>query len=231
MNDSNFLVFACYLPPENSSRGRDAPSFFAHLLAQIYLNDECGAMWLTGDFHSRIGSLPDKLNDIDCVPMRNTIDKRINQQDGYDTHQVSRKDQRGGGLPIVYQKNLDVKLVKNDCQSTHFELIECKIAIKNQHFRLGVIYRPPPSTANKFRNSIIFEEWSRFLDRTVVVSEELIITGDLNFHLDDPTDNDAHKFLETLEEHGLSQHVAGKTHVHGHNLDVVITRKKQIYFV
>ncbi|CAG2256686.1 unnamed protein product [Mytilus edulis] len=78
-NDSNFLVFACYLPPENSSRGRDAPSFFAHLLAQIYLNDECDAILLTGDFNSRIGSLPDTLNDIDCVPMRNTIDKSINQ--------------------------------------------------------------------------------------------------------------------------------------------------------
>ncbi|VDI45621.1 Hypothetical predicted protein, partial [Mytilus galloprovincialis] len=157
-----------------------------------------------------------------------TIDKLVTSElipDGYDIHQVSRKDQRGGGLAVVYKTNLDVKLVKNDCHSTHFELMECKIATKNQHLRLCVIYRPPPSKANKFRNSIFFEEWSRFLDRTVVVSEELIITGDLNFHLDDPTDNDAHKFLETLEEHGLSQHVTGKTHVHGHTLDVVITRE------
>ncbi|CAG2233223.1 unnamed protein product [Mytilus edulis] len=124
-----------------------------------------------------------------------TIDKLVTSElipDGYDIHQVSRKDQRGGGLAVV-----DVKVVKNDCHSTHFELMECKIATKNQHLRLCVIYRPPPSKANKFRNSIFFEEWSRFLDRTVVVSEELIITGDLNFHLDDPTDNDAHKFLET----------------------------------
>ncbi|CAC5366261.1 unnamed protein product [Mytilus coruscus] len=79
MNNSNFLVFACYLPPINSSRGRDAPRFFALLLAQIYLNDECDAIMLTGYFNSRIGSLPDTLNDIDCVPMRNTIDKSINQ--------------------------------------------------------------------------------------------------------------------------------------------------------
>ncbi|CAC5366262.1 unnamed protein product [Mytilus coruscus] len=79
MNDSNFLVFTCYLLPINSSRGRDAPRFFALLLAQIYLNDECDAMMLTGYFNSRIGSLPDTLNDIDCVPMRNTIDKSINQ--------------------------------------------------------------------------------------------------------------------------------------------------------
>ena len=35
--DSDFVVFSCYLPPENSTRGRDAQTFFAHLLAQMYL--------------------------------------------------------------------------------------------------------------------------------------------------------------------------------------------------
>ena len=38
-------------------------------------------------------------------------------------------------------------------------------------------------------------------------------------------DTEAYKFLESLEEHGLSQHVIGKTHVHGHTLDVLITRE------
>ncbi|XP_078340537.1 uncharacterized protein LOC144627416 [Crassostrea virginica] len=85
--------------------------------------------------------------------------------------------------------------------------------------------RSPPSIANKFRNSIFFEEWSRFLDRTVIVPEELVLTGDLNFHFDNPMDTEANKFLESLEEHGLSQHVIGKTHVHGHTLDVLITRE------
>ena len=38
-------------------------------------------------------------------------------------------------------------------------------------------------------------------------------------------DTEANKFLESLEKHGLSQHINGKTHVHGHTLDVLITRE------
>ncbi|VDI13379.1 Hypothetical predicted protein [Mytilus galloprovincialis] len=68
--------------------------------------------------------------------------------------------------------------------------------------------------ANKFRNSIFFEE----------VSEELILTGDLNFYLYDPTDNDAHKFLETPGVHGFSQHVYGAYPRCSHN------KRKQLNF-
>jgi hypothetical protein len=34
-----------------------------------------------------------------------------------------------------------------------------------------------------------------------------------------------YKFLQILSEHGLLQHVSGPTHVHGHTLDVLITRE------
>ena len=54
---------------------------------------------------------------------------------------------------------------------------------------------------------------------------ELIITGDFNFHLDDPNDSNSRTFLEILDEHSLSQHVVGATHVRGHTLDVVIARE------
>lgn len=79
MDDSSFIVFSCYLPPENSTRGRDAQSFFSHLLAHIYLNEDCDAIFLSGDFNSRIGSLSDSLNDIDCIPKTKPMDKSINQ--------------------------------------------------------------------------------------------------------------------------------------------------------
>jgi hypothetical protein len=47
-----------------------------------------------------------------------------------------------------------------------------------------VIYRPPPSRTNKLKNTTLFEEWTEFLDRLFVIPDELLITGDLNFHLD-----------------------------------------------
>ncbi len=51
--DASFVMFSCYLPPDNSTRGRDAQSLFAHLLAQIYTHSECNSMFFGGDFNSR----------------------------------------------------------------------------------------------------------------------------------------------------------------------------------
>lgn len=51
-----------------------------------------------------------------------------------------------------------------------------------------------------------------------------MITCDLNVHIDNPKDSEGNKFLLTLEEHSLSQHVVGATHTKGHSLDVLVTR-------
>ena len=85
------------------------------------------------------------------------------------------------------------------------------------------MYRPPPSKRNGFKNSVFFDEWSLYLDRIPVITNDVIITGDLNFHLDNINDADAVHFNGTLEAHGLVQHVVGPTHKKGHTLDVVIT--------
>ena len=66
--DYSFMVFSCYLPPENSVRGRDAQGFFAHLLAQIYTYSDCDSMCIGADFNSRIGRLSDILIDLDTIP-------------------------------------------------------------------------------------------------------------------------------------------------------------------
>ncbi|VDI48001.1 Hypothetical predicted protein, partial [Mytilus galloprovincialis] len=78
-SDTKFIIFVCYLPPENSSRGRDAQSFFAHLLTQIYTYSDCDNILLLGDFNSRIGALSETLCLTDNVPKRDILDKSINQ--------------------------------------------------------------------------------------------------------------------------------------------------------
>ncbi|CAG2225152.1 unnamed protein product [Mytilus edulis] len=57
------------------------------------------------------------------------------------------------------------------------------------------------------------------------ISDDIILTGDLNFHLEDKFDCDARKFTETLSDRGLVQHVFGAFRVTGHTLDVIITRE------
>ncbi len=67
---------------------------------------------------------------------------------------------------------------------------------------------------------MFFDEWCLYLDRLAIISNDVIITGDLNFHLDNINDADAVRFNGTLEVHGLVQYVVGPTY----KMDVVITR-------
>lgn len=55
----------------------------------------------------------------------------------------------------------------------------------------------------------------------------VVMTGDFNFHVDEPTDRGAVAYLDPLESAGFQQHVRKSTgtHCHGHTLDLVISRK------
>ena len=73
-SDYCFVVFSCYLPPEQSKWGRDASSFYSHLLSQVYLYTEADAIYICGDLNSRIGRVDDYINDIDDIPSRVALD-------------------------------------------------------------------------------------------------------------------------------------------------------------
>ena len=151
-----------------------------------------------------------------------SVDKPVISEitpNGYSIHQIARNGKTGGGIAVIHKSNIEVKRSKHSQTFSHFELLECDVVVKSHHFRLCVIYRPPPSRTNKLKNTTFFEEWSEFLDHLVVIPDELLITGDLNFHLDNVNLSDTRKFDETL-----SDHVQGATHNKGHTLDVVITR-------
>lgn len=87
-----------------------------------------------------------------------------------------------------------------------------------------MVYRPPRSKKNNFQVSAFLDEFPLLLQSSTAMSEEVIITGDLNFHLDDPSDHNARKFLDILDEQGFVQHVVGATHIRGYTLDFFITR-------
>lgn len=82
---------------------------------------------------------------------------------------------------------------------------------------MTVVYSPPPSQADGFRNSLFFEKYN-YLENLAILPEDLIITGDFKIHLDDSNNTEAEKLLRVLEEHGLSKHVRGATHIRGHIL-------------
>ena len=68
------------MPPENSVWGRDSQEFLSHVLSNIYINNDCDAIFVCGDLNAIIGALDDlsEFDDVNSVN-RQVIDKTINQ--------------------------------------------------------------------------------------------------------------------------------------------------------
>ncbi|XP_066016040.1 uncharacterized protein [Pocillopora verrucosa] len=71
---------------------------------------------------------------------------------------------------------------------------------------------------------MFLDEFSSFLEGLVSTTNALLVAGDFNFHIDEPNDCDARRFLQVLESFDLIQHVSEATHKNGHVLDLIITR-------
>ncbi len=70
----SFIIICCYLPPENSTRGHDGATFYENLLQQIYIHYNVDAIYICGDFNSRISDKHDYIPDIDQIQSRKVID-------------------------------------------------------------------------------------------------------------------------------------------------------------
>ena len=127
----------------------------------------------------------------------------------------------GGGVGLLYKRGFCTKT--RMCQHS-FRSFECMDVtfINRKSIRALVEYRPP-ETGTVI--DLFFEEFSSLLEEVVVCSEELLIIGDFNFHMDDTADRYAAQFGSLLELLNLKQHVAVPTHRSGHILDLVISRK------
>ena len=62
------------------------------------------------------------------------------------------------------------------------------------------------------------------MSQLTTCKSELIVLGDVNIHLDNQTLHHTVEFIQSLERHGLQQHIQVTTHHHGHTLDALITR-------
>ena len=144
--------------------------------------------------------------------------------EGYKIEQLPRNYADGGGVALVYRRCFKVK---KDVKTIHrsFELINIHITSAcNHNLRLVVIYRAPPSLENGFTVRMFLEEFSSFQEGLVLTTSTLLVAGDFNFHIDEPNDCDARRFLQVLESFDLIQHVSEATHKKGHILDLIITR-------
>ena len=156
-----------------------------------------------------------------------TADTHINAllPPGYSIHHVNRhNDERGGGVALVYKDSIPIKLCKH-VFLTQFEYMKCSVELNKKNIDIFVVYRPPPSPTNGLTVSAFITEWSDFLPQHTLSKSDIVLLGDINFHLENSTQSNSRSFIQTLESNNLKQHTQGPTHYSGHTLDVVITRE------
>ena len=87
-----------------------------------------------------------------------------------------------------------------------------------------IVYRPPPSGENKLTIPAFLSEFDDFLLYVNTLSGKVLMLGDYNVHVNKPEKPDVKRYLSSLDEVGLHQHVVGPTHRCGNTLDHVISR-------
>ena len=143
---------------------------------------------------------------------------------GYEFIHHPRAKRRSGGLGIIFKDCINIKKITIGKSATvNFECLNCIASVKNKSVTIGIIYRPPPTNANGFSNTAFFNEWEDYLNNLMLLKHEILLTGDINFHLDCKTSSSTKQFLSTLDSCNFSQHVDATTHICGHTLDFVAT--------
>ena len=138
---------------------------------------------------------------------------------GYNIRHTPRET-RGGGTAIIHRSSLRVSqapVLAGECDFSTFECQECLLR-GSRTVRLFVLYRPPNNRNHTMGQ--FFEEFANLLEALSTWNGHILITGDLNIHMDDPADRVTNEMKALLSSFGLEQHVKQRTHRSGHILDI-----------
>ena len=138
--------------------------------------------------------------------------------EGYDFRHVPRVDKNGGGVAIAYRSNIRVDILEDDSYKT-FEKLEALVTVDNKSVRIISVYRSDPHGINV---SKFMEEFAEYILTLSVKSDQILLCGDLNLHLDEKDHPDIQSFISLLNCCGLRQIVKEPTHRGNHILDTVI---------
>jgi len=94
---------------------------------------------------------------------------------------------RGGGTALLVKEGINVSNVYSD-EKTSFEVSEWLVSFESTRVRIVIVYRPPYSEDHPITAGVFFHEFAEYLESVVMSSDKLLITGDINFHMDVPTD-------------------------------------------
>ena len=106
------------------------------------------------------------------------------------------------------------------------EIMESLLVTKKRKVRFVCIYRPEPSDKNHYTMTEYYDEFSEIMAHYNMLSDELVVLGDFNFHVNKPHKSDVKEFMSILEANNLTNWVHEPTHISGNTLDLIITREK-----
>lgn len=125
-----------------------------------------------------------------------------------------RLTRHGGGLTLVFRDSFCCSLT-DTASFDSFEMQMCKVG-KTHPYYCVLVYRPP-GLARTF-----LDDFSEFLT-SIIKLHRVLVLGDFNLHIDDPTCLIAAELLTTMDSFNFVQHVSGHPHKKGHTLDLVVS--------
>ena len=173
------------------------------------------------------------LHNIDVLALTETklgsdIDKHVVSQlvpIGYKFHAVSRcKEKRGGGVALMYKAGLQVKNCNNGREIYTLRTLGLLYNFRWCYPQIWGCIASPAIKEERVCQRFVFRRLSAYLDGCMLEPHEIVITGNLNFHLDTDTVPNVRRFSEALADHDMDQYVTDATHNKGHILDVLIVR-------
>ena len=148
---------------------------------------------------------------------------------GYGFLHCPRPNGTGGGLAVLYKSTMKIELLKTPQPYKSFELMELLLHSFTPKTNMMIIYRPPSSSNNQLTPSLFFDEFSQLLEHSVSSPAQLLLCGDFNFHVEDPSDHNTRKCLDLLHCFNLDVYNDhSSTHIKdNHKLDLVIGRSDE----
>ena len=123
-----------------------------------------------------------------------------------------------GGIAVLYGNQLRFSEVTLP-PTTLFEALCMRFRVGNSSWLLMMIYRPGILSSHCY----VSDELSAVLETPVSYGCPIVIGGDFNIHVENPSDVNASYLMELLSCVDLQQHVTLPTHQAGGTLDLVIT--------
>ena len=98
---------------------------------------------------------------------------------------------------LAYRKDLNIQQLETNVFKS-FEFKELLLNFSASIIHIVFTCRQPISAKNGLTYALFFDDFSTLLEPLVSASGKLLLAGDLNFHVNNPSESNAYKFLDVL---------------------------------